>query len=210
LCTGPAVQAAPVAKKAKTKLVCTKRVVHTSAGHTKIVKKCWKKKLKATKPKIASAPAPAATDPAPPATAASADKPVTEPDVPAPLGVRGDLRDCANSERAKVGLKPLKDNPILDIAAQAHVLDMKVRSYFAHDTPEGQSPFDRIDALYKGLNPLTWMGENIAMGFADAASTCVGWMNSPGHRANILRPQFTEIGTGWIDGYAAQEFGGRG
>jgi uncharacterized protein YkwD len=99
---------------------------------------------------------------------------------------------------------------VLDVAAQAHALDMKVRGYFDHNTPGGQSPFDRIDALFNGINPFSWMGENIAKGFEDAASTCEGWMNSPGHRANILRPQFDSIGTGWVDSYAAQEFGGRG
>jgi uncharacterized protein YkwD len=199
LATGPAVHAAPVAKK--TRIVCKKKVVRTAGGKKKTVKRCYKKTVK----RATSQPVPVNG-----AAAATATKPVAEPDTPAPGGIRADLRECANKERAKVGLGALKDNPILDVAAQAHSLDMKLRHYFSHDTPEGKSPFDRIDALYNGFNPLTWMGENIAMGFEDAASVCEAWMNSPGHRANILRPQFKEIGTGWIDGYAAQEFGARG
>lgn len=196
LSIAPATQAATPVKKTKT--VCKKKVVRTASGKKKTVKRCYKKKV--AKPASAT-PAPASSTPTP--------APAAAPEVPAPTGIRADLRECANKERAKVGLGPLKDNPVLDAAAQAHVIDMKVRNFFAHENLDGKSPFDRIDALFKGDNPFSWMGENIAMGFDDAWDTCEGWMNSPGHKANILRPQFDSIGTGWIDGYAAQEFGGK-
>ncbi len=190
---------------AKKKTVCKKRTVRTAAGKTRTVKRCWKVKVKVRK---APAAKPAASTPTAPAAALP----------PAPGGIRADLRECANRERRKVGLGPLGDDPALDAAAQAHALDMKQRNYFEHDTPGGKSPFDRIDAALVSLGSLLgldrlstfdWMGENIARGFADADATCEGWMNSPGHKANILRPQFDAIGTGWVDGYAVQDFGGR-
>jgi uncharacterized protein YkwD len=204
LWTAPATQAVPLAKK-KTVTVCKTKTVRNAKGKKKTVRVCWKKKV-AKKAAPKATPAAAAPEPAP---VAPVTPPATEPDAPAPGGLRGGLRDCANNERAKAGLGPLRDNAILDIAAQAHALDMKVRNYFSHESPGGKSPFDRIDALFNGINPFSWMGENIAKGFEDAESVCEGWMNSPGHRANILRPQFDSIGTGWVDGYAAQEFGGR-
>jgi len=202
--SSPVAQAAPVS--AKKKVVCKKRVVRSSLGGKKrTVKRCWKVRVK--KVTTASTPTSAPSTPASPVTA---DMP------PAPGGIRAELRDCANSERRKVGLPALADDPILDLAAQGHALDMKLRSYFAHETPGGKSPFDRIDDAFQSLTaalpqlrPFEWMGENIARGFPDVAATCEGWMNSPGHKANILRPQFDTIGTGWVDGYAVQNFGGR-
>ncbi len=197
LAVAPATQAAPVAKK--TVKVCKKKQVRTKSGKKKTVKVCWKKTVKAKKT-TAPTPAPAPADPAPAAS---------EPETPAPGGFAGGLRDCANRERAKAGLGSLKWNVVLAAAATAHVLDMKLRKFFAHENPDGESPFERIDALFKGGNPFAWMGENIAKGFSDVDSVCKAWMESPGHRANIMRPQFDSIGTAWLDGYSAQEFGGR-
>jgi uncharacterized protein YkwD len=156
-------------------------------------------KTKANATPKTAAPAPAAAVPAP-----------ATPSIPAPDGLRAGLRDCANSERAKVGLPPVSDDPALDLAAQGHAVDMQVRNYFDHDTPDGKTPWDRIRSAISTLGEkvFDWMGENIAAGFDDAPSTCVGWMNSPGHRANILNAHYDKIGTGWIDGYAVQDFGG--
>jgi uncharacterized protein YkwD len=84
---------------------------------------------------------------------------------------------------------------------------MATRHYFDHATPEGLMPWDRIAATLGGETPFSTMGENIAEGFADAPSTCLGWMNSAGHRANILSGNFDAIGVGWAGGYAVQTFG---
>jgi uncharacterized protein YkwD len=101
-----------------------------------------------------------------------------------------------NTERAKEGLQFVSfDNSLRDVA-RAHSDDMFSRGYFSHYTPEGASPFDRMndaDIQY------TFAGENLAL----APSTKLamqGLMNSPGHRANILNPSFNKIGVGVIDG----------
>jgi uncharacterized protein YkwD len=80
--------------------------------------------------------------------------------------------------------------------ARSHSLDMFQRGYFSHYTPDGLSPFDRMNAANIEY---TYAGENLAL----APSTDLamqGLMNSPGHRANILNPNFNKIGIGAIDG----------
>lgn len=101
-----------------------------------------------------------------------------------------------NIERTKEGLEPVKfDNALRDVA-RAHSDDMFKRGYFSHYTPEGISPFDRMNNA--GINYI-FAGENLAL----APTTPLahqGLMNSPGHRANILNPNFHKIGIGVIDG----------
>lgn len=116
---------------------------------------------------------------------------------------------CANRERSAAGLSALTTERALTVAAQRHAADMAARNYFDHTSLDGRTPWDRIKAALDGARPFSRMGENIAMGYRDAAATCVGWMNSPGHRANILNPRFTLIGAGWVDGHAVQNFGSR-
>jgi uncharacterized protein YkwD len=101
-----------------------------------------------------------------------------------------------NSERVANGLQPLAADPELTEVARRHSADMFARGYFAHDTPEGLSPFDRMrDANVRFLVA----GENLAL--APTVSVAhTGLMNSPGHRANILRPQFGRVGIGIMDG----------
>jgi len=101
-----------------------------------------------------------------------------------------------NSERKKAGLLPVTADVGLTDVARAHSQDMFARGYFSHYTPDGQSPFDRMD---KGDIVYTYAGENLAL----APSTDLameGLMNSPGHRANILNSHFNKIGIGVIDG----------
>lgn len=74
-----------------------------------------------------------------------------------------------------------------------HSADMAARGFFAHNNPDGQSPFDRLAAA--GIS-YSAAGENIAAGYADAATVMNAWMNSSGHRANILNTNYTEIGIG--------------
>ena len=100
-----------------------------------------------------------------------------------------------NTERAKAGLQFLEfDNSLRDVA-RAHSDDMFRRGYFSHYTPEGLSPFDRMNNAHITY---TYAGENLAL----APSTQLamqGLMNSPGHRANILSVNFGKVGIGVID-----------
>ncbi len=106
------------------------------------------------------------------------------------------MLDLVNQERQAVGLKPLAPDPELTEVARRHSADMFARGYFAHDTPEGLTPFDRMRAA--NVRFLT-AGENLALApTLDLAHT--GLMNSPGHRANILRREFGRLGIGIMDG----------
>jgi uncharacterized protein YkwD len=101
-----------------------------------------------------------------------------------------------NQHRAERGLAPLVEHPALQAAAQGHAEDMGRREFYAHDNPDGADPHKRItSAGYRGRTT----GENIHWGIginATPARIVDGWMNSPGHRANILRSEFTHVGTG--------------
>jgi uncharacterized protein YkwD len=106
------------------------------------------------------------------------------------------MLELVNQERAAAGLRPLAPDPELTEVARQHSTDMFARGYFAHDTPEGLSPFDRMRAA--NIHFLT-AGENLAL--APTLSVAhTGLMNSPGHRENILRPQFGRVGIGIMDG----------
>lgn len=108
-----------------------------------------------------------------------------------PLLVR--VFELTNIERAKVGLAPLTINAQLNEAAQFHSNDMAARKTLTHYGPNGESPGDRIAAT--GYSFRMW-AENAAMGYRSAESVMKGWMNSPGHKANILRANVSEIGLG--------------
>jgi uncharacterized protein YkwD len=106
------------------------------------------------------------------------------------------MLDSVNRERQAAGLQPLAADPELTEVARRHSADMFARGYFAHDTPEGLTPFDRMRA--SGVRFIT-AGENLAL--APTISVAhTGLMNSPGHRANILRREFGRVGIGVMDG----------
>lgn len=115
-----------------------------------------------------------------------------------------------NRERAGAGLRQLAVDPALTRAAQAHSADMVARDFYAHTDPDGGKPWDRAAAAGAARRTV---GENIACGQRSAADVVEGWMNSPGHRANILKAEFTHIGVGLAGGgragtYWTQLFGG--
>jgi len=114
--------------------------------------------------------------------------------------VRADLEaemlELVNQERVQRGLSALKADPELTQVAREHSRDMFVRGYFAHITPEGKSPFDRMDDAH--VQYLT-AGENLALAHSLSIAHN-GLMNSPGHRANILNPAFGRVGIGILDG----------
>ncbi|MFF2751997.1 CAP domain-containing protein [Kitasatospora sp. NPDC058048] len=101
--------------------------------------------------------------------------------------------DLVNVERGKAGCGPVSAEPRLASAAQAHSDDMANRNYFDHASPEGYHADHRIEAA--GYSWSTW-GENIARGQKDPADVMKSWMNSPGHRANILNCSFKQLGVG--------------
>lgn len=115
-----------------------------------------------------------------------------------------------NAERAAAGLPPLSHDRPLTNAAQAHSADMVARAFYSHTSPDGSEPWHRAAAAGSTRRSI---GENIACGQRSAAEVVRGWMNSPGHRANILKPGFTHMGVGFAGGGAAgtywtQLFGG--
>jgi uncharacterized protein YkwD len=110
-----------------------------------------------------------------------------------------------NQQRQQAGCSAFTEDSRLDTAAQGHSTDMATQHYFDHTTPAGVT-FDKRETAAGYPSP---GGENIAMGQTSAQQVMTDWMNSPGHRANILNCQFTAIGigldtNGW---YWAQDFG---
>lgn len=101
-----------------------------------------------------------------------------------------------NQERSKEGLRPLKADPDLTQVARAHSRDMFARGYFSHGDPQGNDAFDRMRAA--NIRYIT-AGENLALA-PTLAVAHTGLMNSPGHRANILRPAYGRVGIGVLDG----------
>jgi uncharacterized protein YkwD/uncharacterized membrane protein required for colicin V production len=101
-----------------------------------------------------------------------------------------------NEERTSRGLVPLEMDAELRLVARAHAADMFARGYFAHDTPDGVDPFERMRAanIVFGL-----AGENLALA-PTVEIAHDGLMNSPGHRANILNEGFRRVGIGVLDG----------
>jgi len=102
--------------------------------------------------------------------------------------------DIINQYRLANGVPPLALSPTLTQASELHSQDMADHDYFSHYSLDGRSPYDRM--VQAGYNYATWMGENIAAGFVTAAQVFQGWKNSPGHDANMLRPNFVVIGIG--------------
>jgi uncharacterized protein YkwD len=107
--------------------------------------------------------------------------------------------ELTNAQRRANGLPGVRASGILAQTAQYHAEDQSRRNYIGHDSPEGVTPRDRI--LRAGYDPNTFTSENIYNGggsptYTDPSAAVNWWMNSPGHRASILNPQFTEIGVG--------------
>ncbi|MFC7762965.1 CAP domain-containing protein [Catellatospora bangladeshensis] len=126
----------------------------------------------------------------------------------APTTLEGQMLALVNDARRKAGCKALRAEPKLDKAARGHSADMAKRDYFSHETPEGVTPWDRARAA--GYD--TPSAENIAAGNATAKATFQQWMNSKGHKANILNCSSKSMGVGRATGgtyryYWTQMFG---
>jgi uncharacterized YkwD family protein len=110
-----------------------------------------------------------------------------------------------NQERAKAGLSALKSDALLTKVATEKARDMDVNNYFSHTSPTYGSPFDMMRSY--GVT-YSYAGENIASGQRTPQEVMTAWMNSAGHRANILSANFTKIGVGYVNGEWVQEFTG--
>ncbi|NLU69771.1 CAP domain-containing protein [Streptomyces sp. HNM0574] len=107
-------------------------------------------------------------------------------------GVEAEVLRLVNEERAEAGCKAVTADSGLARLAREFSTDMAERDFFSHTTPDGKSPWDRAEAL--GIPRLG--GENIARGQADAEAVMESWMNSPGHRENILNCDYRTLGVG--------------
>jgi uncharacterized protein YkwD len=108
-----------------------------------------------------------------------------------------EVLELTNIERAKYGLEPLLWDDPLGAVSRAYSRDMSERDFMSHVCPDGLSPFDRMDNA--GIK--YWAAaENLAGGQRTPAEVVEGWMNSPGHRANILTAGYTHLGVGFHSG----------
>jgi uncharacterized protein YkwD len=109
-----------------------------------------------------------------------------------------------NQQRQAAGEVALAEDGRLDAAAAGHTEDMLAEGYFAHDSPAGQTPVDRLFAvgyLVRGVGYA--VGENLAIGIGTSTTpqqTVLAWMSSPEHRANILNPVYRQTGVGVLSG----------
>lgn len=125
------------------------------------------------------------------------------------LGAKSDYSQASllketNEERAKAQEPELTIDPLLTAAAQAKANDMVANNYWAHNSPDGKSPWSFITAAGYQYQEA---GENLAYGFDGAAETVAGWMNSTEHRANILNADYQNVGFGVA---RSQNYQGRG
>ncbi|MFG3661993.1 sigma-70 family RNA polymerase sigma factor [Streptomyces sp. NPDC047706] len=181
-----------------------------------------------TSPSASSSPSPSASpskkarpskSPSPTKKTVPAPRPPAEPTrsapsapqtQPAPTGAVAQVVALVNKERSAAGCGPLAEDGQLNQAAQGHSQDMAARGFFDHTNPDGADPGQRTTAA--GYNWSTY-GENIARGQQTPEAVMNSWMNSPGHRANILNCAFKDIGVGIHNGsggpWWTQNFGAR-
>lgn len=107
------------------------------------------------------------------------------------------LVDLANEDREDEGLSQLTVNPVLAEAARMKAEDMAEYEYFAHTSPSGINPWYWF---YRAGYEFVHAGENLAVNFVDSEDVEQAWMDSPGHRANILNGNFTEVGIAAVPG----------
>lgn len=106
------------------------------------------------------------------------------------------LLTSTNDKRLANGKDNLKLNPELTRAAQAKANDMTSKNYWSHNTPDGKEPW--VFVQQSGYD-YQKAGENLAYGFNSSRETITGWMNSPSHRANLLDPDYSEVGFGFAN-----------
>jgi uncharacterized protein YkwD len=138
------------------------------------------------------APEKSTPKPAPTRTATKVPKPIPPKAVSPETAAEAAVLSLVNKERNKAGCSPVTSSRALAALAEAFSEDMADRNFFDHTDPSGATPWDRAEKA--GITNLG--GENIARGQADAAAVMAAWMDSPGHRANILNCDFKTLGVG--------------
>ncbi|MBU0998701.1 CAP domain-containing protein [Patescibacteria group bacterium] len=107
------------------------------------------------------------------------------------------LSNLTNEKRQSQDLQTLTVNPILNKAAEMKAEDMSAKGYFAHTSPEGKTPWywlEQVGYQYQ------YAGENLAINFSDSKDVATAWMSSSSHKSNIIKENYTEIGTGIATG----------
>jgi len=147
----------------------------------------------------------------------SAEPPAEKPPIPGgdetvdgESALENEVFKLVNQARASAGLRPLTQNSDLTRAARYHARDMMEDAYFDHDSYNRENgslvricdPFTRISRFYAKPS-----AENIAKGQSSAEKVMDSWMNSPGHRKNILSPTSNTIGVGFVNNHWVQNFG---
>ncbi|MFW6034465.1 MAG: CAP domain-containing protein [bacterium] len=152
---------------------------------------------------------PSATDTAPPDETTSSEPPDEPADSPDLRQLEAEVVELVDAERTAEGCSGLRVDKRLEEAARGHSEDMAERDYFDHTNPDGEGPNKRAqDEGYRW-----WSAENIAMGYPTAEAVVAGWMDSAGHRKNILDCDSVATGVGVADSprglYWTQMFGTR-
>lgn len=163
---------------------------------------------KASKPESTQTQKQEASKPAASKEQTSQQKQNTAPASSSVSAYEKEVVELTNAERKKQGLKPLTLDEKLSKVARTKSQDMKDNNYFDHNSPTYGSPFDMMKKF--GITYRT-AGENIAKGQKTPQEVVKAWMNSEGHRKNIMNPNFTHIGVGYVkDGnYWTQQFIGK-
>jgi uncharacterized YkwD family protein/spore coat assembly protein SafA len=120
---------------------------------------------------------------------------ITIPSLDDVKAIENKVAQLVNQERAKKGLQPLAINWQLARVARYKSADMAAKNYFSHTSPTYGSPFNMMENF--GIR-FSSAGENIAKGQTTPEQVMNAWMNSPGHRANILNSSYTIIGVGYV------------
>lgn len=149
---------------------------------------------------VPAKPVPAKPVPATPAKPSTGNTNTGSPSLGA---FQSQVIDLVNQERAKAGLPAVKNDTLLTKVATEKARDMDVNNYFSHTSPTYGSPFDMMRQF--GVT-YSYAGENIASGQRTPQEVMTAWMNSSGHRANILNSNFTKIGVGYVNGEWVQMF----
>ncbi len=142
------------------------------------------------------------------AVVAHAPEAAGAPSVPAtktPITVASVLAEM-NRVRAAAGIAPFREDFRLTMAADARMEDMVALAYWSHESPGGQSPFVFVPP--RGYRHRT-LGENLASGFETAELLVQSWLESKGHRENLLSPEFVDVGIAVIDGSTLKRAAGR-
>jgi uncharacterized YkwD family protein len=126
-----------------------------------------------------------------------------KPSADSPSNFEDQVAQLVNAERSKRGLKPLTHRADIKNVAHKKAQDMINSNYFSHTSPNYGSPFQMLKTF--GIQYLA-AGENIAKGQKTPKEVMNSWMNSSGHRANILKPEYDSIGVGFYQGAWVQMF----